>query len=532
MEVINRSILTRISRRRQAGALTIFTAILVLTLMTLLLLYASRAGILEQRISSNEVRQKLAFHAAESALNYSVEYLMAANARLISKSTEAVPYRDSDGNPAWHAGWFSPGNVRWKACPASPSSTHPCGGSIPTGGTGSLYYDDPATISSNLFPKYDSLPLDDLVAGNLPPNTAIRATAVMCPRTLDNTTCLGTAGIPEVDDEDESEPVKFLLWILAYGYSDCFDDDGDGTFDVPDECNGQAQIARPVGSIENFKGSPTVPLVAANTLPASGTAEVVPNPNGGGEGVPTSIWANSNSSCGPIDPDGTAGETIEVDGAFKTCEMHEWYGQDSRPDDGKCAGAPGQCQCDYPGPEPISYRQSGDTVIGIDVLADDSFPCDLFEFYFGYPKSQYQAVKSAATPIDDCSALNTESVGFFWFSGSTCTLGDVGTINNSVILISAADDLTSINGNASFFGILYVSDVEDPEGDAAFKPGGDATVYGAAIVDVLFDQSGFSGTFRVVYNEAALLGAGGAGSLGGLASGWRDYGLPTVTWEN
>ena len=88
-----------------------------------------------------------------------------------------------------------------------------------------------------------------------------------------------------------------------------------------------------------------------------------------------------------------------------------------------------------------------------------------------------------------------------------------------------------MNGNTEFFGILYISDVEDSDGNAYFKPGGGATVYGAVVVDVLFSQSALAGTFKVVYNEAGLLNAGGQGALGGLAGGWRDFGLPQIVWQ-
>ena len=46
---------------------TIFSAIILLSLLTLMLLYSSRVQQSETRISANEYRQKLAFHAAESA---------------------------------------------------------------------------------------------------------------------------------------------------------------------------------------------------------------------------------------------------------------------------------------------------------------------------------------------------------------------------------------------------------------------------------------------------------------------------------
>ena len=513
--------------RWQAGGLTIFTGVFVLILMTLMLLYATRVGLFEQRVSSNETRQKLAFHVAETGMDYALEFLLAANSRILSASPNAQPDGAGNDPPTFRPGWFAPGSIRWVACPDTPGPNHPCGGDIPAGGTGSFYYDDPATTTPNSF---DTLPLDTGLLANLPPNTELRVNAVLCPRTLDSITCLGATGVPDPTDPDAEAP-KFLVWLLAYGYSDCNDDDASGGIDIPDECRGRAHVTQPLGNFKNFKGSPTVPLVSKNTLPTSGTAEVVPNPNGGGVGVPLSIWANSQTGvCGPIDPDGGPGADIEVQGSFKTCELHEWYGVDERPADALCDQP--TCQCEYPGPEPISYRAGGDEFIGIDVLPDDGFPCDLFEFYFGYPRAEYQAVKANAIVIDDCSILNTGTPsGFYWFSGDTCVLDDVGTINNPILLISAADNITRINGNTSFFGTLYLANVEDPELDASFQPGGGATAYGAVIVDVLFNQSGFAGTFRVVYTEGALAKGGGAGGLGGLAGGWRDFGLPQIVWE-
>jgi hypothetical protein len=526
------------TRVHQTGALTIFTAIFVLILMTLMLFYATRAGLVEQRSSGNDARQKLAFNAAEAGLDYAVEYILANNLRVLSKKIEAAP--DGSGTGTYRPGWFSTGNVRWAPCPAEPADDHPCGGDIRNNptlvDTDSFYYDDPNTTEVG---KYDALPLDANLLGNLPPNTEVRVTAVICPRTLASPDCDADL-IPE-PGEPPSEPVKFSVFLLSYGYSDCNDDNANGSIDIPDECRGRANVAIPFGSISNFKGSPSVPLVSKNSLPTSGTAEVVPNPNGGGVGVPLSIWANTNSSCPPLAPGGDAeGVSLTVEGSFKTCELEEWYCIDSNgamncdsiPANGKCPGnSTSTCECTYPGNEPISFRSGGVTEVGIDVMVDAAFPCDLFEFYFGVPSSQYQTIKSNAKVINDCSVLNTESTGFFWFSGDTCTLDSVGTINNSIVLVSAAETKTVLNGNSEFFGILYISDVEDTGTPAYFKPGGGAVVYGAAIVDVVFPNSGYAGTFKVVYNDSALLGAGGAGSLGGLAGGWRDFGLPDIEWD-
>ena len=507
---------------RQAGGLTIFTAIFVLVLMTLMLFYATRVGLFEQRVSGNDARQKLAFQVAEAGLDYAVEYMLAVNLRILSKSTEATP----DGNGGFHPGWLSDGNVLWVDCPASPGDDHPCGGEIDAGGTGSLYYDDPDTAG------YDSLPLDANLLANLPPNTAVRVTAVICPRSLGAVGCLGSDEIPE-PGETSLEPVKFTVSLLSYGYSDCNDDNANGSIDIPGECRGNASVTVPFGAVRNFRGTPDVPLVSKNSLPATGTAEVVPNPNAGGVGVPVSIWANKNiAECAPLDSSGDPSFTIAVEGNFTTCEMQEWYNTDSRPADGKCSFGPGSCSCEINEGETISYRSGNDEVIGIDVVSDAAFPCDLFAFYFGVNRNDYQSVKADATVIDDCGILTTESAGFYWFSGDTCTISNhVGTINNPVILLSAAETKTVMGGNLELFGILYISDVEDETGDAAyFKPGGGATVYGAVIVEVLFPESNLAGTFKVIYNEGAILNAGGLGSLGGLAGGWRDFGMPRIEW--
>ena len=50
------------------GAMTLFTAIIVLVLLGLMLMYANRTSISEQQIAANDLRQKLAFHAAEAGL--------------------------------------------------------------------------------------------------------------------------------------------------------------------------------------------------------------------------------------------------------------------------------------------------------------------------------------------------------------------------------------------------------------------------------------------------------------------------------
>mgnify|MGYP006961793442 CR=1 FL=1 len=73
----------------------------------------------------------------------------------------------------------------------------------------------------------------------------------------------------------------FLITLLARGEADC-----DGGV-----CNAEALVAEKIGSFGpgGNEGGPGAPLTARTSVPLSGTVEIVPNPNGGGVGVPVSV---------------------------------------------------------------------------------------------------------------------------------------------------------------------------------------------------------------------------------------------------
>ena len=48
------------------------------------------------------------------------------------------------------------------------------------------------------------------------------------------------------------------------------------------------------------------------------------------------------------------------------------------------------------------------------------------------------------------------------------------------------------------------------------------------IVDA--DMSKFTGTVNVVYSDGVLLEASDLGGFGEINGGWRDFGLPAVSW--
>jgi len=488
---------------RQRGVLTTFTGVMILVLLTLMMFFAIRVGVFEQRVSANDSRQKLAFHTAESGINHAKEFFL-ANSVLIASDEEDFLANGSDG---WLA---DTAEKRWLKCSdvdlTAGHGSHPCYGetTVGFGGTAagqrerSYYYS---------FNGSTELPIntDDII----PDATEIVSVeALLCVLEIKDDE---DADIPVEGCAILNEPVEsdgdaggnyFMITILARGESDC----------VGTTCNAEALISEQVSNFGATGGgnSPDVPLTTKSSFPPSGTAEVIPNPNAGGIGVPVSVWMNDNESCsGGVVADPSSG-------SWATCEMHEWYGVDKKPDDMACSG---NCTCTEA--ESISYTDANTNVLGIDLVIDEVFPCDLFQFYFGIPRANYEVVKGYSQIISDCDSLDENSFGVYWVTGSDCRVNAntiIGSAKSPVLLISAATT-TTFNGGANFFGVLFVTDVEDAA--AELNSLGTNTVYGSVINDATLGS--YQGTFQVVWAEDVTEKAGNGGGLGSVLGGWSDF---------
>ena len=237
--------------QKQKGALTMFSAVLILILLTELIIYAVQVGVFEQRKSSNEMRQKEAFHVAESAIQFSKEYLL-ANSQKVSS-----------------ADWLA---NRWKKCSEANledvQGTHPCyaepadnATNFPADLRNNMYYYSPD--SEDLLGTPDAfgnptLPVD--FASIIPDSTQQDSVyALMCmlhiesepsARTLPNSVVQGCTMRESLQD-----PVYFMVTLMARGEADC---DG-GT------CSARALITEKVGSFGPIgsEGGPGVPLVSS-----------------------------------------------------------------------------------------------------------------------------------------------------------------------------------------------------------------------------------------------------------------------------
>lgn len=483
---------------RQNGIVTTFTGVLILVLLTLMMFFAVRVGVFDQRNSSNDMRQKLAFHMAESGTHEAKEFFR-ANSIIAASPTEDILTNGTDG-------WLSTatGALRWQKCSdaglnlATGSGTHPCFGEPVPARREDLYYYS--------FGGSTNVPVD--TDTKIPGTTeTVAVQALLCLLDIDYDEAIPVQGCSTntTDDtiEDFVDGSHYMITLLARGEGDCI-----GT-----DCTSEALVREQVSNFGGTAGgqAPSVPLTTKSTFPPSGSAEVVPNPNSGGVGVPVSVWMNANTSC----PTGSVVDPSS--GSWATCEMQEWYGVDTLPDDYACPDRNCSCTKD----ESLSYTVANDDILGIDLVSDANFPCDLFNFYFGVPKTSYELVKGYSKILTDCSTLGPDSTGIFWISGTQCIINSNVTVGSPlapVLLISAADT-TRLNGGANIYGILYISDAEKPAAELTTQ--GNNTVYGQVIVDATMGQ--YNGTFQVVYNENTVGRASGLGGLGSVLGGWADF---------
>ncbi|WP_127346709.1 pilus assembly PilX N-terminal domain-containing protein [Pseudidiomarina mangrovi] len=226
-------------------------------------------------------------------------------------------------------------------------------------------------------------------------------------------------------------------------------------------------VQQQVAIMPLIRTEPDVPVAIRGSMNVSGSFQVVANPNGGGDGVPLSIW--------------TSGD-VDINGNGTTCGQQEFS-------EGNCATAP--------------FSQRGDH--GVDILDNDAnFPADLLEYLFGVPEADWQQLRDmAVTEVANCDSLGPTSTGLIWVTG-TCNLGagdQIGSVENPVALIIQDADLT-MNGGAEIFGIGFSFATPGNMTNYDFKMNGGAVINGAVMSNRDPDLS--NGNLTVRYSGEVL----------------------------
>lgn len=224
-------------------------------------------------------------------------------------------------------------------------------------------------------------------------------------------------------------------------------------------------VRQQVAVLPLVRSAPDTPVAIKGSMNVSGNFQVVANPNGGGDGVPLSIWTEGD---------------VDINGSGSTCGQQEFT-------QGNCSSQP--------------FSERGDH--GVDILDNDpNFPDDLLEYLFGVSEPNWTDLRDSATQIvNNCDTIGPNSSGLIWVVGNCAPGNDIGSPENPVALVIQNGDL-AINGNTVVNGLVFAFKTPGDTGDYNLKLNGGATINGAVMSN--FDPDLSNGTLIVRYHEEIL----------------------------
>nr|MDQ3040082.1 hypothetical protein [Pseudomonadota bacterium] len=321
---------------RQAGS-TLLIAVVLLLLAGVMTILAMNVGIFEQRSTANDVRAKSVHEVAEAGLAQGFEYLL-------RQHPEMLPFGSSSWTPCTTETTFPCGSISSAAIDAD---------GVPGGGTvtrrSTMYrLNNAGAVISNLDNALVSrmLPLSQTittVGAGFP--VAYGVAPVMCfvaNRAINEPAnspirCATTAA-----EASDRRIVTFVSVATIVGE------------------NARTTLTQTVGRyplLSTPVGKP--PIVASGSVNVTGTLQIVTNPNGGGTGVPVSVWSRRD---------------VDKTGTPNTCYADEFFRFGAKNNDPPTFEGTinktivcDTCQCI--GNESLSYDSSGNVQDeGIDIL--------------------------------------------------------------------------------------------------------------------------------------------------------------------
>lgn len=500
----------------ERGSALIIVVILLLLASTFTV-FALNVGVFEQRTVGNDVRAKLVHEIAEAGANQASEVLNLD--RALIDTTNAA---------------------NWQLCGAG-DDTFPCG-AMDAGRRATVYrfiggnidVDGNGTVSA-LEQRY--IPIQNRIQSVGGFNVRYGVGALICRvRKPDPAAPPGAPAECATNPADETSTFTVTLVSKA---------------EIPAE-GSSATVSTTIGGFALINiptGIP--PVVASGTIDVTGNMQLVTNPNGGGNGVPVSMWTRRD---------------VDKTGTPNTCYLDEFLRDGGSGQDGTLRwyqGMPICHNCDCPSSGSLSYSGSGNKQCeGIDILDVDNnlandpacpyesnrdvrpeeFPCDLFEYVFGVkawsdtdgdhfcetavrvedpknPGNQINAdilflrdnAKLIITNSADCSKLNAASSGLIWDRVGCDLKNQLGSPNNPVILV--VDQHAKYNAGFNSYGMVFVraTDADADHtvklsattgGNATISAQGHAAIYGTIVVQGRAEK--LNGTLSVVFNGDLL----------------------------
>lgn len=415
----------------QKGVATLTVTVVILVITTLMVFFATRVGLLDQRMAGNEVRYKEAFAQAEAGLDFATQRF----------------------------------NNQFK-----------------------LNYDGESAATSLATILTNSQVTTATEADGTSPESGEGSFTVSI---TDSGAALGS--IPVYN-------------FVSTGIS------ADGT--------GTATVQRQITMTGVMGGeSPDIPIVVGGAVGTGGDFNVVGNPNGGGPGIPVSVWTGPTGS----------GANIEMSGSSATCHIQYYSGNNAQ-----CSNPSGNSELLSQGDGSTLTSYSPDKP---DLLPNDAnFPDDLFAFVFGLPRTDWQLKKNEAANngqvVSDCSVPTSlganagTNFSLWWITGD-CDPGSNATIgsDSKPVILVIDDGELEMNAGTVIHGIVFLFNNPDNAGTPSASMSGSPEIYGSFISDV--GGAGMHGSYSVVYDPDVINsfehGGGSNFSIGYIPGSWRDF---------
>ena len=333
--------------KKNRGMVTLLTAIVILVLLSIMVIFATKVGLFDQRMSANEARYKEAFTTAEAGLDFAVQKF-------------DYEFRKAGINNT--CGVFTATNTM-------------------------------RTLIIALDGQVKNLKTDGTTKSADTPWFSVDVTLTPACTAL-------------------NEDIVPLIQFTSTGTG------ADGT--------GTATIWQQVSMAKALPGgAPDVPIIVDGSVATGGDYNIVANPNGGGPGVPVSIWT-------PV------GTDVEMGGSSATCHREFYVGNNPQ-----CSNPSGKSETLSKGETNLVLAAYDST--RPDILPNDpGFPPDLFAYLFGVSRVDWTSVKAKAANHNqvqgNCTGLDATAGATYpiWWIEGDCGMGPnqvIGSIAEPVILI-------------------------------------------------------------------------------------------------
>ena len=231
-------------------------------------------------------------------------------------------------------------------------------------------------------------------------------------------------------------------------------------------------------------------MISAIELPSNLPFILGANPNGGGQGVPVSVWSDK-----PI-------PNIDVDS--RTCSLQLF-------DESRCA----------------FDMYSTHSQLGSDLLKEHSaFPGDVLSYLFNIPMNDWRILKSEVSLIaSDCDEATVTGQRVIWVQGE-CALNvgqHIGSDSAPVILVLANSALL-MPADSRIFGLVVFLSTLNPAPEKRIAMAASAQLNGALVllssIEVAMSQLSVryhAGVLARLHLDADMQ------RLGKVSGSWRDF---------